>query len=400
VRPEIVITGIGAVTPVGNSAAEFAAALREGRTGSGRVTRFEELTSGFPSRACEIKNFSPLKRTKMLDPFIQYILHATDEAISDSGLDFEAIDRNRLGLTVSSSKGGMNTFEKFRTRFENRRSGILGARVYANLIPNIAAQWIARHWKISGPAKPTSVACATGLYSVLEGVRMLEEDEADYCIAGAGDASITRLMTAGYHKMGVLATDEIRPFDKRRNGFLIGEGAGIVILEKADMAKSRGAKIYGKVLKHAYGFESSHPYAFRSSGNGLARCLKALFCDAPIAPKEVDYTNVHGTGTKRGDIYETAQIKKAFGKDAQKMALSSTKSHVGHMIGASGAVEIIACLIAMRDKFIPPTATLEKHDAQCDLDYTPKKAKEKEVKTTCSLSIGFGGQLGAILIGT
>ena len=394
----VAITGIGVVTPIGNNAAEFAKALKEGLVGLSDITHFPTGTNGLPRRAFQVRGFAPPRYVKIHDPFIQYIIHATEEALRDSGLDCDRIDRDRLGIAVSSSKGGMYTFEKYYGRFMENRSALLGARVYANFIPNIASQWIARHWKIWGPAKPAIAACATGLYCVLEGIRMIEQDEVDYCIAGAGEASMTLLITAAYRQMGVLSKGEMRPFDVKRDGFLMGEGAGIVILERVDHAKARGAKIYGTVSGHAYGFESTHPYSFSADGDGLMRCLRGLIKNGGILPADIDYLNLHGTATRQGDIYETKQIKSAFGKDAYHISMSSTKSLVGHMLGAAGAVEIIACLIAMRDNFVPPTANLERPDPKCDLDYTPKKSKVKRINLTCSISMGFGGQLGAILI--
>ena len=206
-------------------------------------------------------------------------------------------------------------------------------------------------------------------------------------------------MLAGYRKMGALALEKILPFDKRRSGFLVGEGAGIMILENESTAKGRGAKIYARVLSHAYGFEDSDPIAFSKTGTGLSRCLKGLLLSAKISPDDIQYVNLHGTATKTGDLYETRQIKKAFNEESFHISMSSTKSLVGHMLGAAGAVELIACLVAMRDHFIPPTANLEKADPECDLDYTPLKSKEKQVDLACSISMGFGGQLGAILVG-
>src|SRR3990167_3928704 len=192
---QVAITGIGVVTPIGNHASEFSKALKEGLVGVSDVTRFPTVTNGLPRRAFQVRGFIPPRYVKIHDPFIQYIMHATEEALRDSGLDRHEIDRERIGIAVSSSKGGMYTFEKFYDRFMNHPSALLGARVYANFIPNIASQWIARRWKIWGPAKPAVAACATGLYAILEGVRMIEQGEADYCIAGAGEASITQLMT-------------------------------------------------------------------------------------------------------------------------------------------------------------------------------------------------------------
>ncbi|MBI1978089.1 MAG: beta-ketoacyl-[acyl-carrier-protein] synthase family protein [Candidatus Omnitrophica bacterium] len=395
---QVVITGIGVVTPIGNNAKDFAQALKRGEVGLRRISR-SPAEPPLEGQAFQVVNFSPPKYAVIHDPHIQYILAATEEALGDAGLDPSNMDRERIGIAVSSSKGGMRTFERFYDRFRKNPSAILGARVYANFIPNISAQWIARHWKLSGPAKPAVAACATGLYAVMEGIRMIEQDEADFCIAGSGDSSITRLMLAGYQNMGVLSREAIRPFDERRDGFLIGEGAGIVILEKLENAKARRAKIYGRVLSHAYGFEGSDPISFSLEGDGLEKCLKTVLKRANISPEDIDYLNLHGTATQQGDLYETIQIKRAFGEKAHRISTSATKSLTGHMLGASGVVELITCLIAMRDSFIPPTANLEKPDPQCDLDYTPRVSKTKKVETTCSISMGFGGHLGAVVVG-
>ncbi len=369
----VAITGVGVVTPIGIGQKKFTDSLKTGTIGLSKIIRLPDERP-IEGNAFQVLDFSPPKYASILDPHIQYLLAAVEEALHDSTLDPARMDRSRIGIAVSSSKGGMRTFERFYERFQRKRSALLGARVYANFIPNIAAQWIARHWKLTGPAKPAIAACATGLYAVMEGIRMIEQDEADFCIAGSGDASITELMLAGYRNMGVLSKSLMRPFDRRRDGFLIGEGAGIVILEKLKQAKARGAKIYATVLGHQYGFEGTHLISFSQDGEGLSRCLEELLQKSNLDANQIDYLNLHGTATQQGDLYETTQIKKALGKKAYHIPMSATKSMVGHMLGASGVVEIIACLIAMNHHFIPPTANFEQPDPECDLDYTPNQA--------------------------
>ena len=381
----VVITGIGAVTPIGNNASDFARSLKAGKV-------------GVNGTAFRIKNYSPPRYGRTLDPHIQYILSAAEEAVCDSALNFGALDRSRIGVAVSSSKGGMRTLDDWFEHSPKNPSVLSSVRAYANFVPHMAAQWVARHWKTSGPIKAAIAACATGLYALMEGVRMIEEGDADICISGAGDSSMTELMLSGYRNMGVLSSDGIRPFDLERDGFMVGEGAGIVILEKLSHAKSRRVRIYGTVLAHQYGFEASHPISFSADGTGLKRCLTELLRRSDLSPADIDYLNLHGTATRQGDLYETRQIKAAFGKAAYRIPMSATKSLVGHMLGASGAVEAIACLIALRDGFIPPTANLEIPDPECDLDYTPRASKPKHINIACSLSMGFGGQLGAILV--
>jgi len=394
----IVVTGIGCVTPIGNNQSEFAKNLREGKSGIGSISKFD--ASNFPvKKAFEVRSFLPIRASKSLDPFIQYGLTAAEEAIMDSRLDISSMDPYRIGIAVSSSKGGMTTFEKFHARFLKKPSALLGARIYANTIPNILSQWIARRWELKGPAKPAVAACATGTYAVIEGIRMIEDDEADVCIAGASDASITKLMLAGYHQMGVLSKNGVSPFDQKRSGFLIGEGAGIVILEKEKHAKSRNARIYGHILSHAYGNECKNLISFPVNGDGLSSTLLKITKQAKISPSDIDSLQLHGTATSAGDLYETAQIKKAFGKDAYKISMSAIKSMIGHTAGASGALSFIANLFSLRDQEVQPTINLNSPDTECDLDYTPNKTKRKRINIAGSVSMGFGGHIGAILVG-
>ncbi len=395
---KVVVTGIGCVTPFGIGAGLFTKGLAAGKCTAAQITKFN--ADQFPVKiACEIPNYAPSSAFSVLDPFIQYGLTATEEAISDSKLDIKQIDPFRIGIAVSSSKGGFTTFEKFYDRLQKRPSALLGARVYANFIPNILSQWIARRWKIQGPAKPVVAACATGTYAIIEGIRMIEDDEVDVCIAGASDASITRLLLAGYHKLGVLSENGTHPFDKNRSGFLIGEGAGVVILESEEHARARKANRYGRILNYAYGNESKHAILFPPESDGLKRCLAKLVQAAKISPREIDALELHGTATKGGDLYETVQIKQAFAKEAYQISMSAIKSMIGHTIGASGALSFIASLISLRDQFVPPTIHLDTPDPVCDLDYTPNQARQKKVTIAGSISMGFGGHLGAILVG-
>lgn len=388
---------MGVVSPIGIGLESFLWALKRGESGVGPLTRFDP--SEFRTKkAFEVKNFMPLHGTHLLDPFIRYALAATSEALETAGFDTTKVDPYRIAIVVSSSKGGMDSFFTFWERFQRRPSAILAARIYANLVPNFACQWIARKWKIHGPAKCFITACATGTTSIIEGALMVKEGVVDYALAGASDASLTPLMVAGYEQMGVLSPVGMYPFDRRRNGFLLGEGAGVVFLETLESARSRGAKIYGEILGYAYGSDCYHPVAFDPQGEALARSLKELLRKTRLAPEEIDYLNLHGTGTEEGDIYETDQIKQAFGKKAYSMATSSTKSMTGHMLGASGAVEIIASALALQEGFVPPTINLEKEDPRCDLDYTPKHARKKTLTHVLSHSMGFGGHIAALVL--
>jgi len=397
-KRRVVITGMGVVTPIGNSVEDFGRSLRKGMSGVGPLTRFD--ASRFRTRsAFEVKNFTPLHGTSLLDPFIQYALASTRQAADMARFETQGVDPFRIGIVVSSSKGGLHSLHAFRERFLRHPSAILGARVYANLVPNFAAQWIARKWKIQGPAKCYITACATGTTSIIEGARMVQEGVVDYCFAGASDASLVPFLVAGYEQMRVLSPDDMRPFDLRRKGFLLGEGAGVVFLEALESAHSRGVKPFAEILGFAYGTDCFHPVSFDPKGEALAWTMKRLLENTGLLVEEIDYLNLHGTGTQEGDLYETEQVKRAFGKRAYQIASSSTKSMTGHMLGASGAVEVIACSLAMQGGFIPPTLGLEKEDPRCDLDYTPNRSKEKRVSVAVSLSMGFGGHIAAIALG-
>ncbi len=397
-KKRVVITGMGVISPIGNTLTEFTRNLEGGKSGLVPITSFD--TTRFPVKeAFEVKNFDAKKYgTHLLDPFIQYAVAASTHAIEDAGFDAAQVDPYRIGISVGSSKGGVHTLDRFRERFEQNRSAILGARIYANTVPNFAAQWIARRWKIQGPAKCYVAACATGTVAVSEGARMIQEGVIDYCVAGASDASIVPLMLAGYRNMKALASGPMLPFDKRRNGFLVGEGAGIVFLESLESARARGAKIYGEISGFRYGNDSHGIVQFNAAENALSKVLRDFLKQSDLAPEDIHYMNLHGTGTHAGDLYETDQIKKALGQKAYDIPTSSTKSITGHMLGASGAVEIIASLIAMQKGFVPPTAGLEKPDSQCDLNYTPLKSKSAKIQTAVSISMGFGGHIAVIAL--
>lgn len=394
----VVVTGMGVVTPIGIGMTAFRKSLREGASGEGPITCFD--TAKFPvKRAFEVKNFEGRShRTHLLDPFIQYAVAAAGEAIQNAEFFPEQVDPFQIGISVSSSKGGVHTIGRFKERFKKNPSAILGARIYCNLVPNFAAQWIARRWKINGPAKCYIAACATGTAAVSEGARMVADGTVDYCIAGASDASIVPLMLAGYHNMKALSKNGMFPFDKRRSGFLVGEGAGIVFLESLESSRARRVRIFGEILGSSATSDPSHALHFSEKENALSRGIDLLISRTKIAKDEIDYINCHGTGTKDGDLYETKQIKIAFGKRAYKIPMSSTKSMTGHMLGASGAVEIIATLAGMEEGFIPPTINLEKKDPACDLDYTPLAARRGKIQTAISLSMGFGGHVAVIAL--
>lgn len=389
---------MGVLSPAGNGIPEFLKNLREGRPGYGPIQSFD--TSNFPVKhAYEVKPFTPhVHGTHLLDPFIQYAVAAADEALRSAAFDPSKYDPYETAIAVSSSKGGVRTLDRFSDRFNRHPSAILGARIYCNSVPNFGTQWIARKWKLHGPAKCYVVACATGTVSILEGAHMVGDGTAEYCLAGASDASLTPLMLAAYKNMKALGDGPMRPFDARRSGFGVGEGAGVVFLETLESALKRKAVIFGEILGGAYRIDGYDPVHFDPESDTLARTMTTALRQSGISESEVDYINLHGTATKLGDVYETNQLKKAFGKRAYEISMSSTKSITGHMLGASGAVEIIASLLAMHHGFVPPTALLEEKDPACDLNYTPLHAKPAKIKTALSYSMGFGGHAAAVVL--
>lgn len=397
-KRRVVVTGIGVLSPIGKTVGEFRENLKKGISGKEKADHSVVEGHRFPP-VFPLKNFNAhAYGTHLLDPFIQYAVAAAEQAVADARFDISAVDPYTVALSVSSSKGGVHSLGRFKERFLRNPSAILGARMYTSAVPNFADQWIARRMKIQGPAKCYVAACATGTVAIIQGFRMVSEGDAEYCLAGATDASITPLMLGGYHNMKALAVRDIRPFDKRRDGFLVGEGAGVVFLETLESAKARGARIYGEIVEAAYGQDSKQPIHFDPSEHALSYTLGTLLKRTGITSKEIDYMNLHGTGTRHGDLYETLELKAAFGGEAYKIPMSSTKGAAGHMLGATGAIEIIATLIGIHGDFIPPTVGLEETDPACDLDYTPGKMRSQKISNAIKVSMGFGGQVAAVLL--
>jgi 3-oxoacyl-[acyl-carrier-protein] synthase II len=397
-KRRVVVTGMGVLSPIGNTLAEFRENLKKGV--SGKVDADHSIVEGhkFPP-VFPLKNFNARSYgTHLLDPFIQYAVAAAEQAVLDAQFDIAAADPYDIALSVSSSKGGVHSLGRFKERFLRNPSAILGARMYTSAVPNFADQWIARRMKIRGPAKCYVAACATGTVAIVQGFRMVSEGQAEYCLAGATDASISPLMLGGYKNMKALATRDIRPFDKKRDGFLVGEGAGVVFLETFEGAKARSARIYGEIVESAYGQDSKQAILFDFNEHALSYTLGVLLKRAGISPREIDYLNLHGTGTRHGDLYETLEIKEALGEEAHKIPMSSTKGATGHMLGATGAIEIIATLLGIHEGFVPPTVGLEEKDPACDLDYTPGKMRKHNITNAVKVSMGFGGQVAAVLL--
>ena len=395
----VVVTGMGVISPIGNSLAEFRDALRAGKSGEGAITRFdtEKIRA---KRACEVKNFNPGWKTSILDPFIQYSFAAAGQAVENAKLEIEKIDPYRIGIVMGSSKGGMTTYEKTRAKYGSYLpSALHTAALYASFPPHIASQWIAKRYHVKGPAKCMSTACATGTYSMIEGIRMVAEGEVDYCIAGATDASITQLLLAGYYNMKVYSRKgTMRPYDKNRDGFLVGEGAGAVILESKESAKARSVPYFAEIVATHYASDGSSLLHHDRGAHGLSTLIGRVLEKSKLSAADVDYINTHGTATPDGDNYEAVELKYGLKDRAYQIPMSSTKSMTGHMLGASGAIEFIASCLAVKENWIHPTIHLENPDPECDLDFTANKMREKKVNVALTYSMAFGGHFAAITV--
>ena len=380
----VVVTGMGVVAPNGVGRRAFGEVLQSGRSAIGPLSRFSFNTS--PAfLAAEIP--PALFSLNGVDRHITYGLLAVEESITDSGLDLKRVDPEKIGVVFSSSKGGMETLEK----------GI-GLPFMQNFPTSSMSSAILQHYPFRGPSLNIVAACATGTHTLIRGTQLIEDGYATVVLAGASDASLTPLLLAGYEKMGVLSRRGVFPFDRFRDGFVVGEGAGALILEEREHALHRGASVYGEIAGYAMGQDPFHPLRFETSGDSLARMIALALDRARASRGVVDYINAHGTATVAGDLYETEQVKRAFGKKAYRIPISSTKSMTGHLLGAAGAVEVAACLLAMRDGFVPPTVGLQEKDPACGLDYVPNLARKKKITTTLSISMGFGGHIGVIVL--
>ncbi|MCH7761987.1 beta-ketoacyl-[acyl-carrier-protein] synthase family protein [candidate division TA06 bacterium] len=380
----VVVTGMGVVAPNGVGRRAFGKALRSGDSAIRPLSRFSHpFFSSFLAAEIPSKLFS----LNGLDRFIEYGLRAVEESLQDSGLEVSALSPDEIGVVFSSSKGGMESLEK----------GI-SPTFMQNFPTSCLSSMILRRYPFRGPTLNIVTACATGTHTVIRGAQLIQDGHASVVLAGASDASLTPLLLSGYDQMGVLSRKGIFPFDRLRDGFVVGEGAASFILEEREHALRRGAFCYGEIIGYAMGQDPSHPLRFDPSAENLARVLKGALKRAKRSPQKIDYINAHGTATVPGDLYETDQIKRAFGKTAYQIPISSTKSMTGHLLGASGAIELAAILLAMKEGFLPPTAGLSQKDPACDLDYVPKVARDQKISTALSISMGFGGHISVIVV--
>lgn len=395
----VAVTGMGAITPVGNSVDEFWKNLLNGVNGIDRITHFDP-TDFKATLAAEVKDFDPTqymekKDARKLDLFAQYALAAASEAVNDSEI-LEKIDPERFGVYYGSGIGGFNTFTSEHTNLVEKGPKRVSPLFVPKMISNIAAGNIAIKYNAQGPCISISTACATGSSCIGEAYRAVKHGYADAVITGGSEASITPLAVAGFINCMALSESDDKdnasiPFDARRNGFIMGEGAGALVLEEYEHAKARGAKIYAEVVGYGSTCDAYHITAPQPEAKASSKCIADAAKEAGYTSSDSVYINAHGTSTPLNDKTETAAIKKVFGDDAYKMHISSTKSMTGHMLGAAGAVEAIASILALKDGIIPPTIGYKEKDEECDLDYTVNKALKADLTLALSNSLGFGG---------
>jgi len=400
-KRRVVVTGLGLVTPLGTGVEKTWQALLEGRSGVGKITHFD--CSTYPVQiAAEVKDFDPSqyieqKEIKKMDRFIHFAIAASDMAIKDSGLKITKDNAERVGVIIGSGMGGLPMIEHYHKILLEKGHRRISPFFVPMIIINLAAGQVSIRYGAKGPNSSPCTACATGSHSIGDAFRIIQYGMADAMIAGGTEAVITPMGIAGFTAMKALSTrnDEperaSRPFDIDRDGFVMGEGAGIMILEELNHALRRGARIYAEVIGYGMSGDAYHITSPAPEGEGAARCMEAALKDAGIRPEEVDYINAHGTSTKYGDELETMAIKKVFGEHAYRLSVSSTKSMTGHLLGAAGGVEAVITVLSIYHNIVPPTINLEKPDPACDLDYVPNKAKKMEVNCAISNSFGFGG---------
>ncbi|CAN5493021.1 beta-ketoacyl-ACP synthase II [soil metagenome] len=406
----VVITGRGVATPLGMELEAFWQNLLGGQSGISEISRFD--TAEFDCRiAGEIRNFDPKtvfnnpKEHKRTDRFTHFAMAATKSAMRDSGIDLEKVDRDRFGVLVSSGIGGLKTLEDQHTALVEKGPSRVSAFTIPMLISNMASGLISMEFGLRGPNMCIVTACATSNNAIGEAWRIIKFGDADLFLAGGSEAAIIPIGLGGFGAMKALSTrnDEpqraSRPFDRDRDGFVIGEGAGVVLVEELEHAKARGAKIWCELAGYGLSGDAYHMTAPPPDGDGAARAMKMALEHAQVAPGDVDYVNAHATSTGLGDICETRALKTVFGEHARNgLAISSTKSMTGHLLGGAGAIEMAACAMAIRDGKIPPTINLENPDPECDLDYTPNVAREKKVRVAVNNSFGFGGHNATLVL--
>ncbi|PLS02934.1 beta-ketoacyl-ACP synthase II [Neobacillus cucumis] len=405
-KRRVVVTGIGAVTPLGNDVETTWKGILEGKSGVGPMTRVN--ADEYPAKvAAEVKDFNPeafmdKKDARKMDRFTQFAVASALMAVQDANLTINEENSHRVGVWIGSGIGGMETFEQQFEIFQKRGYKRVSPFFVPMLIPDMATGQVSITLGARGFNSCTVTACATGTNSIGDAFKVIQRGDADAMVTGGAEAPITRMSVAGFCANTALSTNPdpktaSRPFDKNRDGFVIGEGAGIVVLEELEHALARGAKIYAEIVGYGATGDAYHITAPAPGGEGGARAMKMAINDSGLSPEEIDYLNAHGTSTEYNDKFETLAVKEVFGDHAYKLAMSSTKSMTGHLLGAAGGVEAIFSVLAIRDSILPPTINYETPDPECDLDYVVNSARPKEIKAVMSNSLGFGGHNATIV---
>jgi len=404
----VVITGLGVVTPLGHQVDTFWQNLLAGKCGIDSISRFD--SSKFDCQiAAEVRDFDPIpafptpKEIRRTDRFSQFGVHAGVQALRDSGLDLNSVNRDEIGVFIGSGIGGLQTVSEQCQVLLERGPGRLSAFMIPMLISNMASGLFSMYHKLRGPNFATCSACATSNHALGEAWRTIKMGDAQIIFAGGAEATIVPVGIGGFCAMRALSTRNddpthaSRPFDKERDGFVMGEGAGVLVLEELEHAKKRGARIYCEVAGYGNTADANHVTAPAPEGEGAARCMKMALRHASLSPEAISYINAHGTSTPQGDVAETQAIKTVFGPHARKLAVSSTKGATGHMLGAAGAVEMVVCAKVIQTGTVPPTINYAVPDPECDLDYVPNTARQMKVEAILNNSFGFGGHNASIL---
>lgn len=402
----VVVTGMGAITPIGLSVEKFWEGIQEGRTGFGPITKFD--TEGYKCKlAAEVKGFDAKqymdpRAARRMEAFCQYAVAAAKEAIEDAGLNMEKEDPFRVGTSVGSGIGSLQTLEREHSKLLEKGPGRINPLMVPLMISNIAAGNVSIQFGLKGKSIDVVTACATGTNSIGEAFRSIQYGEAEVMVAGGTESSITPMGVAGFTALTALSTSEDPkrcsiPFDKERSGFVMGEGAGIVVLEELEHAKARGAKIYAELVGYGCTSDAFHITSPAEDGSGAAKAMEYAMADAGVAKEEVTYVNAHGTATHHNDLFETRALHLCFGEHAKNLKINSTKSMVGHLLGAAGAVEMIACVKELQEGFLHATVGYQVPDEECDLDYCKEPVRE-EIRYALTNSLGFGGHNASLLL--
>ena len=407
-KRRVVVTGLGAVTPIGIGVDEFWSNLLQGKNGVAPITKFD--ASNFETQfAAEVKNFEPekfidKKSVKRMDPFTQYAIASADMAVADSRINLEKVDKEKFGVIFGSGIGGMETNQQQHWNYLQAKSPrVISPFFVTMMISDIAAGQISIKHGLKGPNYATTSACATSSHSIADAFMLIQRGSADLMLSGGSEAAITEMSIGGFNAMKALSRwndrylEACRPFDKDRNGFVMGEGAGIILLEEYEHAKNRGAKIYCEMIGIGLTADAYHVTAPPPGGEGAVRSMSEAIRDGGISINDVDYINAHGTSTPYNDVNETMAIKKVFGDHAYKLSISSTKSMTGHLLGAAGGVEAIATILAVKNDIVPPTINLTNPDPECDLNYSALMQTKRTIKSAISNTFGFGGHNASLL---